>query len=429
VNRDGNELATDIVDSDYTDSTAQIGTSYSYTIMACNALGCSRAGGLAYPNPPTPQDLTGTAVRAGVVELKWTAAFGATRYSINRADAAATASSSTELANNATTTSYQDSTNFVLGTSYIYNVTACDLTSCSPPQSVTVAYLAPAAPTSLTASVDANGFLLDWADVADASLTHYTVSRDGAEIIGLAGALSTSRYNDEDAVEGNSYTYTVAACNILGCSADISVSADYVAPATSPSSFSATVVSNEISLDWTDVPGVTYYALSRNGTELVGEADATDTPVSTYIDTTADSTNFYIYTLMACNGLGCSPELDLAYPRPQTPQDLTARVVAPGVIDLQWTTALGVANYSISRDGTELAVLTATLTSTSYRDSNSFVLGSSYTYEVVACDVTNCSPSQSLTVVYSTPAQPAALTASIDASALVIDWSDIAGAT
>ncbi len=93
----------------------------------------------------------------------------------------------------------------------------------------------------------------------------------------------------------------VKACNIVGCSNAAMIEVDYSAP-TSPTSLILTSTSTSVNLMWDLVADTTYYNISRNGDVINASVLAS----STSYEDTLTAGGSYIYTIRACNLLGCS---------------------------------------------------------------------------------------------------------------------------
>ncbi|MEJ7137757.1 hypothetical protein [Amphibiibacter pelophylacis] len=102
---------------------------------------------------------------------------------------------------------------------YTYRLKACNaLDVCTTPVSVTVnsqgsRITVPAAPSPVLGQAYANSLGLTWRPVAWAQ--SYRISRDGAEV---ARDLTATSYTDTGLESGTGYSYTLQACNSLGCS-------------------------------------------------------------------------------------------------------------------------------------------------------------------------------------------------------------------
>jgi len=145
---------------------------------------------------------------------------------------------------------------------------------------------------------------------------------------------------------------------------------------------------NHVSLSWnasTDNVGVTGYRIYRGGT-LLGESSNIS-----YTDNAVVDGNFYSYTVSAFNAAGyesdqsssVSVTIDDVTP-PSIPGDLKVNSVTGSEINLSWDASsdnVGVAGYSLFRDGSELT----TTTDLQYTD-NTVVAGNTYSYSISAFD-------------------------------------------
>jgi uncharacterized repeat protein (TIGR02543 family) len=184
-------------------------------------------------------------------------------------------------------------------------------------------------------------------------------------------------------------------------------------PPTKPTDLTAQAVSPyRVDLSWspsTDNVGVTGYTIYRNGTEL---ASVTQT---SYSDTTVEPETSYTYTVVAYDSAGnrsaASAPADITTPAepldtvpPTTPENLTAKPVSPYQVDLSWspsTDNVGVAGYTIYRDGAEIA----SVTQTAYSDT-SVLPEKTYTYTIVAYDSAGNRSAASAPAEVTTPALP-----------------------
>jgi chitodextrinase len=145
-----------------------------------------------------------------------------------------------------------------------------------------------------------------------------------------------------------------------------------------------------------------------------------------YIQNGSASTNadFGFSSFMASDSLTTDDTL------PSTPANLTATAISSSQINLSWTAStdnVGVAGYSVYRNGQE----TATTTSTNFSDTTA-APGTQYTYVVAAFDAAGNMSAHSLPATATTPSTidvmppsvPAGLNSSnITATALTISWS------
>ena len=176
---------------------------------------------------------------------------------------------------------------------------------------------------------------------------------------------------------------------------------------TTPTGLTATAASSSaVNLSWTpstDDVGVAGYKVFRNGTQV-----ATTTAPS-YQDTGLSEATSYSYTVSAFDAAGNeSPRSSVAtattrdVTAPSVPAGLAANPVSSSRVDLSWSAStdnVGVANYRVFRDGTEIA----TPTGTSYQDTG-LTSGSTYSYRVSAVDAANNGSALSTAVSATTPA-------------------------
>jgi WD40 repeat protein/methionine-rich copper-binding protein CopC len=142
---------------------------------------------------------------------------------------------------------------------------SANLQSTPASATITVGAAPPAIPTGLTATANATGISLDWADTANA--TGYNVYRSDAAAgtyTKLTGTpVTVSAYNDTSAPVGTSY-YRVTALNGAGESAQSNpASATRTVPPAAPTGLAATATATGITLDWADQGGVTGYNVFR----------------------------------------------------------------------------------------------------------------------------------------------------------------------
>lgn len=306
----------------YSDTGLSASTTYSYTVVACDAASnCSAR----QPNPelattPAAADLTAPSKPTGLesasigttaITLAWSAStdsVGVASYVVYR-DGVRIGST--------TIPSYAD-TGLTPATSYDYAVAACDAAGNCSGQGAVAALstlkepdaIAPTAPLILVAeAVSPTQVNVSWTMATDnlAVLT-YRVFRSSGNLAGQTTAAVTT-FSDSQVVSGVTYYYTVAACDAAGNCNDsltsaVTPSSDSLAPAV-PFVLTATATSTtEVELAWqpaVDDVGVTRYKIYRNG-QLVA------TPGSTgYKDAGLIPSASYSYSLAACDAAGhCS---------------------------------------------------------------------------------------------------------------------------
>ena len=191
--------------------------------------------------------------------------------------------------------------------------------------------------------------------------------------------------------------------------------ADTTAPS-HPHQLTATVISSSrIDLSWaaaTDNVGVTGYRIYREGTQITTTANIS------YSDTGLNSSTTYTYTVAAYDAAGnvstqSSPASATTQAAsdttlPSIPTGLTASAISSSQIDLSWVASMdnvGVAGYTIYRDGTLLTTQNSPLTA--YSDTG-LQAGTIYTYTISAFDAAGNESGQSLSTSATTTAPPSA---------------------
>jgi fibronectin type 3 domain-containing protein len=206
----------------FDDATAVPGTSYRYTITACNTDEsiCSQPsaadGGYRALTAPT-----GLAASDGTytdkVRVGWNANPNATSYTLRRGVSPGTYLTTFS---DILTNSYDDGT-ALPGVPYYYAVSACGAAGCSNSSAADEGYAALAAPTGIQASDGAypNKVHVTWNTATGA--TFYTVLR-ATSPTGTRTEVATptgAAYDDLSAVLGTVYHYWVKACTASMCSA------------------------------------------------------------------------------------------------------------------------------------------------------------------------------------------------------------------
>lgn len=218
------DVTTAVTGTTYTDTGRTNGTTYFYVVAAVSASGSSvnsaEASATPVAPPVAPTSLTATPGDA-LVNLSWTAASGATSYTVRRSTTSG--SGYVDAATNVSGTTYSD-TGLTNGTTYYYVVAAVNAggTGANSTQaSATPVLPAPAAPTGLTATAGDASVGLSWS--ASAGAATYTIERspnDNASFSVISsGSITGTTYNDTGLTNGTLYFYRVTAVNTGGSSA------------------------------------------------------------------------------------------------------------------------------------------------------------------------------------------------------------------
>lgn len=282
---------------------------------------------------------------------------------------------------------------------YAYSVAAYDaqgtisLRSVSTP---TVSVIADNTPPStpaggLVASISSSSVALSWgASTDNFAVIGYYVYRNGVKLL-TSSPISGTSYLDSGLSEGNTYVYSVvaydAAGNLSAPTDPVTVKTifDVQAPTAPQGIIAKAVSSNEIDVSWqpaTDNIIVSGYRLYRDGNLITTIAS------TSYNDTGLTAGTNYGYSVYAYDEVGNTsmqgPSANAAtfapdYTPPSTPGAFSAVALSGSQVSLSWspsTDNIGVSQYTLYRDGTQIA----TCTSTSYVDTN---LATSTTYEYV----------------------------------------------
>jgi len=244
------------------------GTTYSYEVMAVNAMGTSPASNAMAVTTPValpaaPTGLTATLSGTSQINLAWSeATSGVSGFYVMRS---VSGGSYTQLAQvSGTTTSYSD-TGLAAGTSFSYEVLAYNATGNSAVSNVAAATTpsAPTVPTGLTATLSGTSQInLAWSE-ATSGCTGFDVmcSVSGGSYTQVAQVSgSTTTYSATGLAAGTTYSYEVKAVNAVGASA-----VSNVASATTPSS-TPPAGGPPIAGNWTSIYNDTFGGTSLDST-------------------------------------------------------------------------------------------------------------------------------------------------------------------
>ncbi|HEY0035766.1 MAG TPA: S8 family serine peptidase [Longimicrobium sp.] len=207
---------------------------------------------------------------------------------------------------------------------YQYRIHACNAGVCSnPTASPAVAVSVPAVPTGPAATALAgNRIQVTWTDAGTTetsfNLARRLVNPDRTlappQPIGTVPANATS-YTDSTATAGQTYRYTVRACNAAGCSvpaATPSITAPTIPVA--PTNVTAVATSGTgVQVTWTDASSnETSFNVARRMMNLDGSMGSPVTlakptaGTTSFVDGTVAGGQTYRYFVRACNVAGCS---------------------------------------------------------------------------------------------------------------------------
>ena len=285
----------------YTDTTAESGTTYTYTVRAYNKDTMSDWNSTKSLMRISDTTLTGASNITSGVQVKWSQVTGATGYIVYRKGAGKGWGRIADI-KSGSTVSYTDTT-AASGTTYTYTVRAYNGSTMGDWHSAkSVMRLSDT--TVSRASNITYGVQVKWSRVTGA--TGYIVYRKGAgkgwgRIADIKSG-STVSYTDTTAASGTTYTYTVRAYN--GSTMGDWHSAKSVKRLSDPKLTSASKVSGGINVRWTRVIGATGYIVYRkSGSGSWGRiADIKSGSTVSYTDRTAKAGTTYTYTVRAYSG-------------------------------------------------------------------------------------------------------------------------------
>ena len=418
------------------------GTTYYYRVRATNASGDS-VNTSVVSLPAAPTALTATVFSSSQINLTWTdASKNETGFKIERS-ASATGTWTLIATTAANVVSYQN-TGLVPGTTYYYRVRATNVDGDSVNTSVvsaTTLLIAPAAPTTLTATAFSSSQInLAWTDNSN-NETGFKIER-GTSTTGPWTLIATTAanvvsYQNTGLTAASTYYYRVRATNAAGDSVNTSVMSAItlpIAPAV-PTALKATAFSSsQINLTWTD----------KSSNEIgfkIEQGSSTTGPWTLIATTTANAINYqntgltagtYYYRVRATNAGGDSVNTSVvsATTLPAAPTALTTAAVSSSQTNLAWTdNSSNEIGFKIER-GTSTTgpwTLIATTVANAINYQNTGLAAGTYYYRVRATNAGGYSAYTdvvSATTLPIAPAAPTNLKAVISSLQINLAWTD-----
>jgi parallel beta-helix repeat protein len=452
------EIATVLLGTSYTDNALAGSTTYAYRVSAIGLLnnsGYSNTATVTTPVAPTapvsPSQLTATATSSTSIALTWIDnSDNETNFRLGRSTDGITFVQIATLSAN--TTGYID-TGLTPNTTYTYRVRSYNAVGNSFWANLATAQtsdLAPAAPTSLAATVNGTSQIsLAWTDNST-NETAFKIERSTAagayaQIATVGAGITT--YVDSTLTAGTTYTYRVRATSAIADSAySNTATATTTSAPTAPAAPSALVATanstSQISLAWTDnSDNETAFRLERqNGDGTFSPIATLGAGVTTFVDSGLSASTSYAYQVIATNAIGDSASSNIAQATTQTPipaaaSNVTAVATSSTSVTVSWTdnaaneTGYRIDRTSITDNGIYSLLTTTTANVTSFID-NTVQGNGTYTYRISALGTAGSSDyAYSASVITpaaaQSPVSPSQLTATATGSSTIaLTWID-----
>jgi fibronectin type 3 domain-containing protein len=421
----------------YNDTGLAAGTTYYYKVAGKNSAGTGPYAGPANATtvPLMPTGLTAVATGT-TIALNWSAATGATGYTLQRAVGAGSYS-----AFSTPTTNSASDTGLTPGTTYHYQVAATN-------NAGTSAYSGPAQDTAIpplptvTASAMANSVTLNY---SAAGATSYQVKKGptGGPYNTTVSCPSGSPCTDASVSPGTTYYYVVIATNSAG-SAQSSPETAIITVPLPPTTLTTQHGDTNIALTWSASTGAqTYNVWSCSTTNLSftctnytqvpsNQGGTTTAPtVTTTVTGLTNQTVKYCFVVQAVDASGPSANspsaCDIPTNVPAAPTLSATEAVVSGnpQVSLSWTTISNATSYVLTRNPSG-GPFPVTQSTTSYGPDTGVAFGIQYEYWVNAKNVNGTSPDSNHVKV--TPLAAPVVTAIGLNNKVNLSWPTLAGA-
>ena len=361
-------------------------TSYTFTVTSIGAGGIT--GGKTLPTSSittAPAAVTGIqsgTITSSNIQLQYTAAAGATSYSI--VSIPPTPPSTTQI----TTGSNYTFSNLSPGTSYTFAITSSNASGFGGSASNTTPYLTtPAAVSNIgvtsTAQITSNTIPLSFSAVTGAT-SYGIVSSPG----NLTETTTTSNALFSNLSPGTSYTFAITSSNASGFGGSASNAVSFTTvPAGVTSLFAVPVSSTTASLSWSNANGATMYPITTtpSTTTKIVTASAGALTTCTFSNLIANSN--YVFNVTSSNATGIGGKTT-SYPATTMPPAavtaLTAVAASSTTATVSWSNSSGATSYPITTippTTTQTYIMTGGSLVTSYTFSN-LAPSSNYTFTV-----------------------------------------------
>jgi surface antigen/fibronectin type 3 domain-containing protein len=422
VYRNGGLISTRPANSTSYLDTPSAGT-YSYYVVAaypCGASGPSNSdNGTRLATPAQVTGVQASDNNCSYVLVTWSNLTGETGFNVYR-NGVLQGSTGTDVL------SYTDNT-ATAGVTYSYYVVAYNSCGDGPQSNQDTGYRLPT-PGQVTgvSATDGlcTGVTITWNNISNES--GYTVSRNGGSIGTTSADVTT--YQDNSAVSGTVYSYTVAANN--SCGTGPQSNADNGWRGVSPPQVNGVVATDdlcpEIIISWNNITGETGYNVYRNTNLLV----SVSADVTLYSDQTATPGVSYSYTVAAVSSCGTgpqsNPDMGLRRAGPGQVTGLTASDDLCEEIVVTWNDVAGEDGYFIYQN--MVLITSAPANVTTYTHSNALP-GVYYFYAVRAYSTCDNGPMSNEDVGRAMPVPgpvQGVAASDNDCDGILITWQDLA---
>ena len=422
----------------FIDEKVTAGTTYYYIISASNEAGeggdSSPAQAMVVAPLVAPSGLAASAF-VGRVSLTWSPIPGAKLYRVKRSSAPGGPFSVLATIEGV---AFADES-VQPGTTVHYVVASAGAAGDGPdsaPVSATIPSPPPAIPTGLHATAANARVTLKWNAVAEA--TGYVIRRAAGPTgqFGPIARVPGTTHADTSVSNGTAYTYVVQATNAHGESpACAPATATPVGPPVAPTGFAITSDNKRLWLNWSPVPGATFYNVKRSAT-----AGGPYEPIVTGVkqirqDDVPPTRGAKFYYVVSAGGPGGegpnSAEVSKALQTPPPPPTGLAATSAFARISLTWNPSAGASGYHMKRRiGANAKYVTlASPAEPSHVDTT---VSHGTTYEYVVSAVTGDAESADSASVkaepMAAPAAPTGLTAAAGDGKVTLSWTAATGA-
>ena len=427
----------------YTDSKANVGTTYYYKVKALAADGTDSSLSAAVAitcRCARPVVKTDYWASTGKPYIYWSAVAGASQYEVYRSGSK---DGTYTLLGTTTATNYTDS-KANAGYTYYYKVKAISEVKSAADSSLSAAVAVTcrcARPVVTPDYLTSTGKpYIKWAAVAGAS--QYEVYRSGSKdgTYTLLGTTTAANYTDSKANAGYTYYYKVKAISKVRSTANSSLSATVAAtchcarPVVKPDYLIST---GKPYIKWTAVAGASQYEVYRSGSKDGTYTLLGTTTAANYTDSKANAGYTYYYKVKAISKVRSTANSSLSATvaatchcaRPVVKPDY---LISTGKPYIKWTAVAGASQYEVYRSGSKDGTYTllGTTTATNYTD-NKANAGYTYYYKVKAVSKVSSGANSYYSVVIGATCHCARPSVKITTSngSPRLTWNAVAGAS